>query len=142
MKGFATGQTASPRMAALFGLKIMYPICSMFAICSFEARGGTDADAFAKGGNDFNLLFTGEYVHEAHPSGEGMAFRETLANQLIKLITIARHHGSLRGTVMHTYWKYEGLVQPLRNSHCAEEFFLESRSCIISSVVLLSKGAL
>jgi hypothetical protein len=23
------------RMAALFGLKIMYPICSMFAICSF-----------------------------------------------------------------------------------------------------------
>lgn len=34
-----------------------------------EARGCTDADAFTKGGNDFNLLFTGKYVHEAHPSG-------------------------------------------------------------------------
>ena len=34
-----------------------------------QARGGTDADAFAKGGNDFNLLFAGKYVHEAHPSG-------------------------------------------------------------------------
>jgi hypothetical protein len=27
------------RMAALFGLKITYPICSMFAICSFENFG-------------------------------------------------------------------------------------------------------
>jgi len=26
-------------MAALFGLKTMYPICSMFAICSFENFG-------------------------------------------------------------------------------------------------------
>ncbi|WP_316232716.1 hypothetical protein [Bradyrhizobium sp. SZCCHNPS2010] len=24
-----------------------------------QARGGTDADAFAKGGNDFDLLFVG-----------------------------------------------------------------------------------
>jgi hypothetical protein len=29
---------------------------------------GWDADAFAKGGNDFNLLFAGKVVHEAHPS--------------------------------------------------------------------------
>jgi hypothetical protein len=34
-----------------------------------QARGGADADAFAKGGNDFNLLFAGKVVHEAHPSG-------------------------------------------------------------------------
>ena len=38
------------------------------AVNAGQARGGTDADAFAKGGNDFNLLFAGEYVHEAHPS--------------------------------------------------------------------------
>ena len=34
-----------------------------------QARGGADADAFTKGGNDFNLLFAGKVVHEAHPSG-------------------------------------------------------------------------
>ena len=34
-----------------------------------QARGGADADAFAKGGNDFNLLFAGKYVHEAQSSG-------------------------------------------------------------------------
>src|SRR5947209_19594457 len=28
-----------------------------------KARGGADADAFAKRGNNFNLLFAGEYVH-------------------------------------------------------------------------------
>ena len=27
------------------------------------------ADAFAEGGDDFNLLFAGKVVHEAHPSG-------------------------------------------------------------------------
>ena len=36
-----------------------------------QARGGTDADAFAKGGNDFNLLFAGEYVHEGQILGRG-----------------------------------------------------------------------
>jgi hypothetical protein len=39
------------------------------AVATGQARDGTLADAFAKGSNDFNLLFAGEVVHEAHPSG-------------------------------------------------------------------------
>jgi len=34
-----------------------------------EARSGADADAFTERGDDFNLLFARENVHEAHPSG-------------------------------------------------------------------------
>jgi hypothetical protein len=34
------------------------------AVDASQARGGADADAFTKRGNDFNLLFAGENVHE------------------------------------------------------------------------------
>jgi hypothetical protein len=39
------------------------------AVAAGQAGDGTLADAFTKGGNDFNLLFAGKVVHEAHPSG-------------------------------------------------------------------------
>ena len=39
------------------------------AVAAGQARDGALADALAKGGNDFNLLFAGKVVHGAHPSG-------------------------------------------------------------------------
>lgn len=43
--------------------------CNRLAVAAGQTRDGALADAFAKGGNDFNLLFAGKVVHEAHPSG-------------------------------------------------------------------------
>ena len=66
-----------------------------------QAGGGTDADAFAKGGNDFNLLFAGRLFTKLILRVEGTAFGETLANQPCKayICRIVIRFGLIPGAV-------------------------------------------